>query len=188
VPAQPTIPQRLVAELDRRGGTIISENGQGISRDLAEAVGADPGIVSQNLARLERSGAITRDVRGKRTFRVSLAVPPVAAKSKPKSTPKPRSRKAAPAPRKAAAAPARRASRPKSGQTAPAAPAPAVGEPPVEDPVAPVLAEMQARLGRVEDAVTRIEAASATLAAKLTALEQSPSEAPARSGVFRRRR
>jgi len=64
---------RLLDFLASRGGILESEDGLGITREMAEAVGyEDLSTLNAMLARLEREGIIVREVRGRRTYRIAL--------------------------------------------------------------------------------------------------------------------
>ncbi len=59
--------------LASRGGSIESDEGRGITREMAEAVGyEDLSTLNAMLSRLEREGALVREVRGRRTYRIAL--------------------------------------------------------------------------------------------------------------------
>lgn len=65
--------QRVLDFLAGRGGSLESDEGRGITREMAEAVGyEDLSTLNAMLARLEREGAIVREVRGRRTYRIAL--------------------------------------------------------------------------------------------------------------------
>lgn len=64
---------RVVAYLDEHGGAVESRDGRGLTRRLAEAIGyTDLSGLNALLTRLERDGVLTREVRGRRTFRIAL--------------------------------------------------------------------------------------------------------------------
>lgn len=64
---------RVVEYLATRGGRIESADGRGITADMAKTVGySDVTALNAMLSRLEREGIIAREVRGKRTFAISL--------------------------------------------------------------------------------------------------------------------
>src|SRR5581483_2141380 len=66
--------QRIVDHLSSRGGSISSPDGRGLTASLAKAAGyTDLGVLNAMLSRLEKEGVISRDVRGRRTFGISLA-------------------------------------------------------------------------------------------------------------------
>jgi PadR family transcriptional regulator PadR len=70
-----TVParQRILDYLAAQGGSLESAQGQGLTRQLAEAVGYDDlSALNAMLTRLEREGSIARDVRGRRTYRIAL--------------------------------------------------------------------------------------------------------------------
>ena len=65
--------QRVLDFLAGRGGSLESDEGRGITREMAKAVGyEDLSTLNAMLARLEREGAIVREVRGRRTYRIAL--------------------------------------------------------------------------------------------------------------------
>ncbi len=64
---------QIVDYLKQQGGTIRSDDGRGLTAAMAKAVGyRDVTVLNNMLARLESEGLITRDVRGRRTFAISL--------------------------------------------------------------------------------------------------------------------
>ena len=66
--------QRILDYLAAQGGSVESSEGRGLTRQMAEAVGYDDlSTLNAMLTRMEREGVIVRDVRGRRTFRISLA-------------------------------------------------------------------------------------------------------------------
>jgi len=95
VAARATRRDRILEYLSARGGAIESDDGRGITRQLADAAGYDDlSTLNGMLARLERDGAITRDVRGKRTYRIALvAATDAAAAERPQRRPVPTTRK-----------------------------------------------------------------------------------------------
>src|SRR5438270_13270696 len=65
--------QRIIDYLTSRGGNISSPDGRGLTSSLAKAAGyTDLGVLNAMLSRLEKEGVISRDVRGRRTFGISL--------------------------------------------------------------------------------------------------------------------
>lgn len=59
--------------LASRGGSLESEEGRGITREMAKAVGyEDLSTLNAMLTRLEREGVLVREVRGRRTYRIAL--------------------------------------------------------------------------------------------------------------------
>ena len=65
--------QRIIDYLSSRGGRITSPDGRGLTSSLAKAAGyTDLGVLNAMLSRLEKEGVISRDVRGRRTFGISL--------------------------------------------------------------------------------------------------------------------
>src|SRR3954449_2765904 len=65
--------QRIVDHLSSQGGRITSPDGRGLTADLAKAAGYnDLGVLNAMLSRLEREGVLTRDIRGRRTFSITL--------------------------------------------------------------------------------------------------------------------
>lgn len=65
--------RRVLDFLASRGGSLESEDGRGITREMAKAVGyEDLSTLNAMLTRLEREGAIVREVRGRRTYRIAL--------------------------------------------------------------------------------------------------------------------
>lgn len=65
--------QRVLAYLADRGGSVTSPSGQGLTQEMARALGySDVTPLNSMLARLERDGLIEREVRGRRTYRVAL--------------------------------------------------------------------------------------------------------------------
>ncbi len=66
--------QRILDYLAGQGGSVESSDGRGLTRRMARAVGyEDLSTLNAMLHRLEREGAIVRDVRGRRTYRIALA-------------------------------------------------------------------------------------------------------------------
>src|SRR3989442_10881108 len=66
--------QRIIDYLSSRGGRITSLDGRGLTASLASAAGyTDLGVLNAMLSRLEKEGVIRRDVRGRRTFGISLS-------------------------------------------------------------------------------------------------------------------
>jgi predicted transcriptional regulator len=67
---------KIVEYLNRRGGAIESADGRGLTQALATAVGGVTiSSINATLSRLETDGVISRDVRGKRTYRIAVAGP-----------------------------------------------------------------------------------------------------------------
>lgn len=59
--------------LAAQGGTIESDTGRGLTAQIADAAGYDDlSTLNAMLARLEQDGLIERDVRGKRTYGITL--------------------------------------------------------------------------------------------------------------------
>lgn len=71
--ARVTLADKVLRYLTDQGGVVVSESGRGITARMAEAVGADLGVLNGVLARMERNGVIVREVRGRRTYRVALS-------------------------------------------------------------------------------------------------------------------
>lgn len=66
--------ERVIAYLTEHGGSVESADGRGLTRQMADAIGyTDLSGLNGLLTRLERDGVLTRDVRGRRTFRIALA-------------------------------------------------------------------------------------------------------------------
>ncbi|HEX9529548.1 MAG TPA: hypothetical protein VF954_00325 [Acidimicrobiales bacterium] len=64
---------RIVEYLRSRGGSISNDEGRGLTQALALAAGyQDLSVLNGMLSRLEREGVIERDVRGRRTYGISL--------------------------------------------------------------------------------------------------------------------
>lgn len=64
---------RIVEYLRQQGGTVTSDDGRGLTAAIAGEVGYDDlPTLNGMLARLERDGVIEREIRGKRTYRISL--------------------------------------------------------------------------------------------------------------------
>ncbi|MHB8671756.1 MAG: LexA family transcriptional regulator [Acidimicrobiales bacterium] len=60
--------------LAAQGGTIESDTGRGLTAQIADAAGYDDlSTLNAMLARLEQEGVIDRDVRGKRTYAITLS-------------------------------------------------------------------------------------------------------------------
>lgn len=65
--------QRILDYLAAEGGSVQSSDGRGLTRTMARSVGyEDLSTLNAMLTRLEREGAIVRDVRGRRTYRIAL--------------------------------------------------------------------------------------------------------------------
>jgi hypothetical protein len=63
----------IIDYLREQGGSIFSSDGRGITAGIAEAVGYDDlPTLNGMLARLERDGIIAREIKGKRTYRITL--------------------------------------------------------------------------------------------------------------------
>src|SRR3954463_1446557 len=66
--------ERIVDYIAAEGGRITSPDGRGLTSRLAAAAGyRDLGVLNAMLSRLESEGVIRRDIRGRRTFSISLA-------------------------------------------------------------------------------------------------------------------
>ncbi|MDP8992549.1 MAG: helix-turn-helix transcriptional regulator [Actinomycetota bacterium] len=66
--------QRILDYLASHGGSVESSDGRGLTREMARAVGyEDLSTLNAMLTRLEREGAIVREVRGRRTYRIAVA-------------------------------------------------------------------------------------------------------------------
>ena len=66
--------ERIVNFIATEGGRIESPDGRGLTSRLAAAAGyRDLGVLNAMLSRLETEGVIRRDIRGRRTFSISLA-------------------------------------------------------------------------------------------------------------------
>ena len=66
--------ERIIDFLSSRGGELRSESGRGITAEIAKRAGYDNlSALNAMLTRLESEGAITREVRGRRTFAIRLA-------------------------------------------------------------------------------------------------------------------
>src|SRR3954447_19530569 len=66
--------QRILDHLAAQGGRITSPDGRGLTAQLAAAAGyRDLGVLNAMLSRLESEGVIRRDIRGRRTFSITLA-------------------------------------------------------------------------------------------------------------------
>lgn len=65
--------KRLIAYLADKGGSVESATGRGLTQEMATALGyAELTALNSMLSRLERDGLITREVRGRRTYRIAL--------------------------------------------------------------------------------------------------------------------
>ena len=65
--------QRILDYLADQGGSVESSDGRGLTRRMARSVGyEDLSTLNAMLTRLEREGAIVRDVRGRRTYSIAL--------------------------------------------------------------------------------------------------------------------
>ena len=68
--------QKIVAYLAGLGGSVEDPNGVGLTSEMAKSVGYDrPAGLSAILGEMESEGTIKRDVRGLRTYRISLSDP-----------------------------------------------------------------------------------------------------------------
>src|SRR5438105_8600482 len=66
--------ERIITFIATEGGRITSPDGRGLTSRLAAAAGyRDLGVLNAMLSRLETEGVIRRDIRGRRTFSISLA-------------------------------------------------------------------------------------------------------------------
>src|SRR5437763_11640120 len=66
--------ERIINFIGTEGGRITSPDGRGLTSRLAAAAGyRDLGVLNAMLSRLETEGVIRRDIRGRRTFSISLA-------------------------------------------------------------------------------------------------------------------
>src|SRR5436190_16406655 len=66
--------ERIINFIATEGGRITSPDGRGLTSRLAAAAGyRDLGVLNAMLSRLETEGVIRRDIRGRRTFSISLA-------------------------------------------------------------------------------------------------------------------
>src|SRR4051794_5780031 len=65
--------EAILDYLRNRGGRIESPSGVGLTAAISDAVGyGDVGVLNGMLSRLEQEGLIVRDIRGRRTFAISL--------------------------------------------------------------------------------------------------------------------
>src|SRR5213080_2508668 len=65
--------EAILEYLRNRGGRIESPSGVGLTAAISDAVGyGDVGVLNGMLSRLEQEGLIVRDIRGRRTFAISL--------------------------------------------------------------------------------------------------------------------
>ena len=79
---------RIVAYLNEHGGQVESPDGLGLTTSMAAGTGySQVAALKAMLVRLERDGVITRDVKGKRTYAVSL--PKRRGAAKPAASPVP---------------------------------------------------------------------------------------------------
>jgi DNA-binding MarR family transcriptional regulator len=77
---------RIIGYLRERDGVITSDDGRGLTAAIAAEVGYDDlPTLNGMLARLERDGVIEREIRGKRTYRISLVEDGRAAARHPDS-------------------------------------------------------------------------------------------------------
>jgi PadR family transcriptional regulator PadR len=68
--------ERLLAYLAEQGGSVESREGRGLTKEMAIALGyVELSALNAMLGRLERQGLITREVRGRRTYRIALTQP-----------------------------------------------------------------------------------------------------------------
>jgi hypothetical protein len=75
---------KIIEYLRDRDGVITSDDGRGLTAAIAAEVGYDDlPTLNGMLARLERDGVIEREIRGKRTYRISLAGDGRAAPRRP---------------------------------------------------------------------------------------------------------
>ena len=75
---------KIIEYLRDRDGIITSDDGRGLTAAIAAEVGYDDlPTLNGMLARLERDGVIEREIRGKRTYRISLAGDGRAAARRP---------------------------------------------------------------------------------------------------------
>ena len=66
--------ERIVDYIAAQGGRITSPDGRGLTSRLAASAGyRDLGVLNAMLSRLETEGVIRRDIRGRRTFAITLA-------------------------------------------------------------------------------------------------------------------
>src|SRR3954467_3628892 len=66
--------ERIIDFIATEGGRIESPDGRGLTSRVAAAAGyRDLGVLNAMLSRLETEGVIRRDIRGRRTFSISLA-------------------------------------------------------------------------------------------------------------------
>jgi len=66
-------PEKVIAYLDRRGGSIAAPDGRGLTARIARAIRCqNPNNVLITLRLLEAQGIVAREARGRRTFRISL--------------------------------------------------------------------------------------------------------------------
>jgi DNA-binding MarR family transcriptional regulator len=64
---------KIIGYLRERDGVVTSDDGRGLTAAIAAQVGYDDlPTLNGMLARLERDGVIEREIRGKRTYRISL--------------------------------------------------------------------------------------------------------------------
>ncbi len=64
---------RIRSYLADRGGSVEDPGGRGLTDEMARAIGLDrPAALGAVLAQMEHDGAITREMRGLRTFRIAL--------------------------------------------------------------------------------------------------------------------
>jgi hypothetical protein len=65
--------ERVRSYLADHGGSVEDAGGRGLTDEMARAIGVDkPAALSAILGRMESDGVITRDMRGLRTYRISL--------------------------------------------------------------------------------------------------------------------
>src|SRR3954449_392991 len=64
--------ESVLAYLRRQGGDLLSADGRGITHRMAAALGYKLGSLGRVLAELEHDGLIEREIRGKRTYRITL--------------------------------------------------------------------------------------------------------------------
>lgn len=170
-----TLAERVKAYLAERGGSVESETGRGITAPLAEAVGTDLGVLNGVLARMEKAGSLSREVRGRRTYRLALVDPAI-----------PRAPKRAPTPASAARpSPAR----PGLGRRVPVrARAHAGNGAPAASATIAALEELRRDLTRQTESLTMLHEVVSGLTRRLATLEAAGRDAGAGGGFLRRRR
>ena len=64
---------RIIKFLAARGGELRNESGRGLTAEIAKRTGYDNlSALNAMLSRLEEEGIISREVRGRRTFAITL--------------------------------------------------------------------------------------------------------------------